>query len=103
MTKKLWEASLNRKKNSTLFAFENYISKKFNKNFNNKFEKLLDWTIKNSPDFWSSFWDFSLLDGAGGSVRRQSKKAGPSDVCPIKSRRGRANSVKSSQTKKIHA
>mgnify|MGYP006911182193 CR=1 FL=1 len=67
MTKKLWEASLNRKKNSTLFAFENYISKKFNKNFNNKFEKLLDWTIKNSPDFWSSFWDFSKIKGTKSS------------------------------------
>ena len=27
MTKKLWQASLNQKKNSNLYAFENYVSK----------------------------------------------------------------------------
>jgi acetoacetyl-CoA synthetase len=39
MTKKLWQASLNQKKNSNLFAFENYISKKFNKKFNKIIKK----------------------------------------------------------------
>ena len=53
MTKKLWEASLNQKKNSNLFAFEKFISKKFNKKFNNDFQKILDWSIKNSSEFWS--------------------------------------------------
>ena len=47
MTKKLWEASLKQKKNSNLFAFEKYISKKFSKNFNNDYQKILDWSIKN--------------------------------------------------------
>ena len=51
MTKKLWEASLNQKKNSNLFKFENYISKKFNKKFNNDFQKILSWSIKNSQNF----------------------------------------------------
>jgi acetoacetyl-CoA synthetase len=63
MTKKLWEASINQKKNSLLFDFENYISKKFDKNFNNDYQKILDWSIKNSPQFWSSFWDFSKIKG----------------------------------------
>ncbi|MFL2903141.1 MAG: acetoacetate--CoA ligase [Candidatus Pelagibacter sp.] len=66
MTKKLWEASLNQKKNSILFSFENYISKKFNKNFDRNYKKLLDWTIKNSPKFWSSFWDFTKIIGTKG-------------------------------------
>jgi acetoacetyl-CoA synthetase len=66
MTKKLWEADLNQKKNSNLFAFENYISKKFNKKFNNDFQKILDWSIKNSSDFWDSFWDFTKIDGIKG-------------------------------------
>ena len=51
MTKKLWEASLNQKKNSNLFAFENYILKKSNKKFNSDFQKILDWSIKNSEEF----------------------------------------------------
>ena len=66
MTKKLWQASLNQKKNSNLFAFESYISKKFNKKFNNDFQKILDWSIKNSSDFWDSFWDFTKVDGTKG-------------------------------------
>ena len=66
MTKKLWQASLNQKKNSNLFAFESYISKKFNKKFNNDFQKILDWSIKNSSDFWDSFWDFTRIDGIKG-------------------------------------
>ena len=51
MTKKLWEASLNQKKNSNLYAFEEYISKKFNKNFNSDYQKILEWSIKNSSEF----------------------------------------------------
>ena len=63
MTQKLWQASSKQKKNSILFNFENYISKKFNKNFSGDYQKLLDWSIKNSPEFWSSFWDFTKIKG----------------------------------------
>ena len=66
MTKKLWQASLNHKKNSNLFAFESYISKKFNKKFNNDFQRILDCSINNSSDFWDSFWDFTKVDGIKG-------------------------------------
>jgi acetoacetyl-CoA synthetase len=74
MTKKLWEASLNQKKNSTLFAFENYISKKFNKNLNNDYQKILDWSIKNAPEFWSSFWDFAKIKGTKSNKTIQKSK-----------------------------
>ena len=63
MTQKLWQASSKQKKNSILFSFENYISKKFNKNFSGDYQKILDWSIKNSPEFWSSFWDFTKIKG----------------------------------------
>jgi len=26
-------------------------------------KRLLDWSIKNSPEFWSSFWDFTKIKG----------------------------------------
>ena len=74
MTKKLWEASLNQKKNSNLFVFENYISKKFSKNFNNDYQKILDWSIKNSSEFWSSFWDFTKIKGVKGSKKLKKSK-----------------------------
>ena len=63
MIQKLWQASSKQKKNSILFSFENYISKKFNKNFSGDYQKLLNWSIKNSPEFWSSFWDFAKIKG----------------------------------------
>ena len=63
MSKKLWQASLIVKKNSNLFAFENYISKKLKIKFNRNYKKLLNWSIKNSPEFWSRFWDFSKIEG----------------------------------------
>ena len=58
MSKKLWQPSLIVKKNSNLFAFENYISKKLKIKFNRNYKKLLNWSIENSPEFWSRFWDF---------------------------------------------
>ena len=63
MSKKLWQPSLIVKKNSNLFAFENYISKKLKIKFNRNYKKLLNWSIKNSPEFWSKFWDFSKIKG----------------------------------------
>ena len=74
MIKKLWEASSIQKKNSILFAFEKYISKKFNNNFNNNYKKILDWSIKNSPEFWSSFWDFAKIKGIKSAKKIKKSK-----------------------------
>ena len=63
MTKKLWEATTKQKKNSNLFAFENFISKKLNKNFNRNYKVISDWSISNSQEFWNYFWDFSKIKG----------------------------------------
>ncbi len=63
MSKKLWQPSLIVKKHSNLFAFENYISKKLKIKFNRNYKKLLNWSIENSPEFWSRFWDFSKIKG----------------------------------------
>ena len=74
MTKKLWQASLKEKKNSNLFAFENYLSKKFNIKFNNSYKNLLEWSIKNSPEFWSTFWDFSKIKGIKSNKKLRKSK-----------------------------
>ena len=63
MSKKLWEASPPLKKKSNLFQFEKFISKKFKKKFNQNYSKIWNWSIKNSPDFWNSLWDFSQIRG----------------------------------------
>ena len=74
MTKKLWQASINQKKNSNLFKFENYISQKFDKKFNNDFQKILNWSIKNSSEFWSSFWDFTKINGLKSNKKIRKSK-----------------------------
>ncbi len=63
MSQKLWEASKKTKKNSELFAFENFVSKRLNKKFQNNYKKIHEWSIKNFQDFWDIFWDFSKIKG----------------------------------------
>ena len=74
MTKKLCQASLKQKKKSNLFRFEKYITKKFNKKLNNDFKKILDWSIKNPSEFWSSFWDFSKIKGINSNRKIKKSK-----------------------------
>ena len=63
MNKKLWEPSKILKKNSNLFKFEKFISRKFNKKFNTNYEKIHNWSVKDSDNFWSSVWDYSKVIG----------------------------------------
>ena len=74
MSKKLWEASLNQKKNSLLYKYEQFISKKFKKKFENNFEEILKWSIKNPGDFWSSIWDFSEIRGFKSKTKIKKSK-----------------------------
>ena len=69
MNKKLWEAPLNQKRNSLLYKYEQFISKKFKKNFNRKYENILEWSIKNPGNFWSSIWDFSEIKGLKSKLK----------------------------------
>ena len=74
MTKKLWEASLHQKRNSLLYKYEQFISKKFNKNFKNDYENILEWSIKYTDKFWSSIWDFSRINGIKNKKRIKKSK-----------------------------
>ena len=66
MNKKLWEPSNKLKTNSNLLEFEKLISNRFKKKFNNNFEKIHNWTINNSQNFWNSVWDYSKVKGIKG-------------------------------------
>ncbi len=74
MSQKLWEASKKIKRSSELFAFEKYISKRLKKNFRNNYKKIHDWSIKNSDDFWSLFWEFSKIEGIKGKKKIKKSK-----------------------------
>jgi len=63
MAKKLWEASKDRKTNSNLYDYEKFISKKFNLKFNHNYVDILNWSIKNPGNFWSSIWDYCKVKG----------------------------------------
>ncbi|MDA9223082.1 acetoacetate--CoA ligase [Candidatus Pelagibacter sp.] len=74
MNKKLWEASTRQKKKSLLSSYEQFISKKFKKKFNQKYENILKWSIKNPGDFWSSIWDFSEIKGFKSKIKIKKSK-----------------------------
>ena len=74
MKKKLWEASLKNRLNSNLYNYEKFISKKFNKNFDGKYEKILRWSIKNPGEFWTSIWDFSEINGIKSKIKIKKSK-----------------------------
>jgi acetoacetyl-CoA synthetase len=66
MNKKLWEPSRKIKLNSNLLKFEKYTSNRFKKKFNNNFEKIHNWTIKNPQNFWNCLWDYAKIKGIKG-------------------------------------
>ncbi|MDB4081334.1 acetoacetate--CoA ligase [Candidatus Pelagibacter sp.] len=74
MKQKLWEASSDQKKNSLLSKYEQFISKKFKKNFNQKYENILKWSIKNPDIFWSSIWDFTGVKGSKSKSKIKKSK-----------------------------
>ena len=74
MSKKLWEASPKQKKESLLWSYEQLISKRFKKNFNQKYEDILKWSIKNPGNFWNSIWDFSEIKGLKGKLKIKKSK-----------------------------
>ena len=45
MSKKLWEASQRLKTNSNLYSFEQFISKRYKKKFNQRYFNILNWSI----------------------------------------------------------
>ena len=73
MTKKLWQAKSKIKLNSHLYNFEKYVSKKFKQNFDKKYNRILNWSIRNPGDFWSTVWDFCEVKGTKG--RNKIKKS----------------------------
>ena len=74
MSKKLWEASLRQKRDSLLYKYEQFISKKYHKKFNKKYENILKWSIKNPGNFWSSIWDFLEIKGYKSKLKIRKSK-----------------------------
>ena len=71
MAKKLWVAKFSVKTNSNLYNYEKFISKKFNRKFNQNYKKILSWSIKNLDNFWSTIWDYCNVKGIKGKEKIQ--------------------------------
>ncbi len=58
MAKKLWQPSKERRTQSNMFRFMNFINKRHGRNFE-EYEPLHQWSIENIPDFWAAMWEFA--------------------------------------------
>ena len=67
--KKLWAASKNTKINSNLYSFEKFISQKYSLNLKKNYQKILRWSIDNSPIFWDAVWDYCKIKGFKGKKK----------------------------------
>jgi len=74
MGKKLWEATKKKKLNSNLYAYEQFISKKFKLKLGHNYKNILNWSIKNSGNFWSSIWDYCNIKGAKSNKKLKLSK-----------------------------
>ena len=59
----LWQASQSKKNASNLFRYEKFLFSKYKLKVNQKYSKLLKWSIDNPEKFWSSIWDFTKVKG----------------------------------------
>ena len=47
-----------------------HISKRYKTKFNKNYNKILNWSTKNSNDFWDSIWDYCKVKGIKGKIKR---------------------------------
>ncbi len=57
MGKLIWEPTEERRRNANITAFEQFVNKRYKKNFR-YYRELYDWSVEEIPDFWAAVWDF---------------------------------------------
>ena len=58
MAKKLWQPSKERRTQSNMYRFMNFINKRHGRDFE-EYEPFHRWSIENIPDFWAAMWEFA--------------------------------------------
>jgi acetoacetyl-CoA synthetase len=58
MGKLLWQPSAERIARTNMFRFLSIVNEKYNLGIP-CYPELYDWSVKNIPDFWATFWDFA--------------------------------------------
>ena len=60
MRELLWQPPQERQKATNLISFMNFLNEKHGLKFNN-YDELYNWSVKDSPLFWESMWQFSKI------------------------------------------
>ena len=65
MKRPLWEPDLERKSNSNMTKFMDFVHKRYGQNFDS-YDELYEWSANDIPDFWSCMWDFTEIKASEG-------------------------------------
>ena len=65
MEKPLWKPSNRRLEESNLYNFYNFLVNKYDLNFENNYEKLWNWSIREDSSFWSKLIEFLDIKAEG--------------------------------------
>jgi len=65
MGKLLWEPGVERKRNSNITKFMDFVNKRYGQTFCS-YNELYNWSINNIPDFWACMWDFAEIKASKG-------------------------------------
>jgi len=69
MSRLLWTPSDERKKQTNMYRFMQFVNSRYDKDFS-EYPPLHSWSVENISDFWASIWDFTEIIASGpyGSV-----------------------------------
>ena len=67
MNNYLWKFKKEKLNKTNLYLYSKFIEKNFEVKIDNDFNKLLDWSIKNTENFWKSIWNFTKIKGKIGN------------------------------------
>ena len=68
MNNYLWKLKKEKLSKTNLYLYSNFVEKKFKIKINNDFNQLIDWSVKNTANFWKSIWDFTKVKGKMGNI-----------------------------------
>jgi len=68
MNNYLWKLKKEKLSKTNLYLYSNFVEKKFKIKINNDFGQLIDWSVKNTANFWKSIWDFTKVKGKMGNI-----------------------------------
>ena len=63
----IWELKKEKKNETNLALYLDFIEKEYKIDCDKNFNKIWDWSVKNTEVFWKSIWDFTKVKGNLGN------------------------------------